>query len=338
MILRCVVMKFAILSLLLITINCGQEPTGAPRSVRAVAKGVKSLDNWIREFRKHYFKYPIDALDWIKLHPKIKTTGIKSNLFADELNVSPTAFGRWVNDENDLVTVRLSANRYIFHIDFAPKEQVADALKEFPIKQFKQEGVPIEEIAKHVHFKQPEWNDHSLHTAIGIYVDRTEFVVPQMKDKKVIFRKGFTPEEQVADALKEFPAKQFKQEGVPIEEIAKHVHFKQPEWNDHSLHKAIGRHINKKEFVAQLMSTKRLISNKSKRVIFRKGFTPKEQVANALKEFPIKQFEQEGVPIEEIAKHVHFKQSEWDDHGLHTAIGKHMAVLLDNQRSRSRRN
>ena len=182
-------MRFAILSLLLTTINCGQEPTGAPRSIRAITKGVKSLDNWIQEFRKHLFKHPIDALDWIKLHPKIKTTGIESNLFADELNVSSSVWGRWVNNEHDLVTVTVNNKKYIFHKGFTPKEQVANAIDKFPAKQLEQEGVPIEEIAKHVHFKQPEWNDRGLHHAIGKYVDRNKFVTQNLNGMTVIFIK-----------------------------------------------------------------------------------------------------------------------------------------------------
>ena len=215
-------MKFAplaLVALLLITLNCGQEPTGTPRSSRAITKVVKSLDNWIQEFRKHYLKlkHPIDALDWIKLHPKIKTTGIESNLFADELNVHPAVWGRWVNDENDLVTVNFIKNRqkykYIFHIDFTPKEQVAKAIDKFHAKQFKEQGVSIEEIAEHVHFRNPEWGDRGFHMSIGMYIDKDEFVARKLNNgsklkQTVIFRKGFTPKEQVANALKEFPVKQ----------------------------------------------------------------------------------------------------------------------------------
>ena len=273
-------MKFTpliLVTLLLIIISCSQEPTGAPRSSRAITKVVKSLDDWIQEFRKHYhlFKHPIDALDWIKLHPKIKTTGIESNLFANELNVHPAVWGKWVNGENDLVTVSLSTNRqvdkYIFHIDFTPKEQVAKAIKEFPhSEQFKQQGVAIKEIAEHVHFRQPEWSDHGLHRVIGRYIDTSEFVTRRLRTgskQMVIFREGLTPEEQVDKALKEFPhPEQFKQQGVAIEEIAKHVHFRQPEQSDQGFHRAIGEYMDKKKFVTQQIERKT--------VIFRKGFTP----------------------------------------------------------------
>ena len=216
-------MKFTLLTfvtLLLITISCGQEPTGTPRFIRTIM-----VMKQTPAFRQ-YFERSIDALDWIKRQPQIKTTGIDSSLYADELGVHPSVWGRVVNNESDLTTVRVSSRKYyydygefvsdtdepftwhekqvrwevaegviklIFRQGFTPKEQVASAIKKFPAKQFEQEGVPIEKIAKHVHFRQSGWSDQGFHRAIGRYLDKKKFVTQQIERKTVIFRKGFTP-------------------------------------------------------------------------------------------------------------------------------------------------
>ena len=96
------------ITLFVILASCDQEPIGTPRSVRAVTNGTKLFDELVQKFREQHFKHSIDALDWIKRHAKIKTTGIESNLFANELHVSPHVWGRWINNDPDLMTVRLS--------------------------------------------------------------------------------------------------------------------------------------------------------------------------------------------------------------------------------------
>ena len=85
---------------------------------------------------------------------------------------------------------------------FTPIEQVANAVDKFPAEQFKKQGVPIEEIAEHVHFRQPEWNDNGFHASIGKYIDKNKFVTQQIKGKVVIFRKRTASYREKGDILK----------------------------------------------------------------------------------------------------------------------------------------
>ena len=315
-------------TLFVILASCSQEPIGTPRSVRTVTNGAKLFDELVQKFREQHFKHPIDALDWIKHHTKIRTTGIESHLFANELHIPPHVWGRWINDDHDLITVRLSryrnkngstkATAHIFHVSFTPKDQIANALAKFPAEQFEQKGVPLEKIANNVHFKQPEWDDRGFHRAIGRYLlGMEEFVTYRLLGRTTIFRRGFTPKDQLTNALANFPDEQFQQKGVPLKKIADNVYFKQPEWDDHSFQQVIGQHLREiKEIV--------VIRTDKKRVIFRKGYTPKEQIAKAIEKFPAEQFKQQGVPFEKIADNVHFRQPGYNDLAFFISIGQHL--------------
>ena len=74
----------------------------------------------------------------------------------------------------------------IFRKGFTPKEQVAKAIKKFPVEQFRQQGVPLEEIADNVYFKQPEWDKRGFHRIISQYIDKDKFVVSRETEKKRI--------------------------------------------------------------------------------------------------------------------------------------------------------
>lgn len=302
------VMAFVVLA------NYGQQLRGIPARVMTA----KPVDSLIQAFRKQHFKRPIDALSWIKRHPNIKTTGIESNLFADELHVAPSIWGRWVNDEFDLVTVRMQNATYIFHKDFTPLDQIAKALAKLPDEQFKQQGALFEKIVENVHFQRPEWSASVFHRVVGRYLRKMEeFVTHRVHGGMAIFYKGYTPKEQVVKVLDEFPKEQFRRQGLPIEKITDDLHFKQPEWDDHSFRQAIGRHIRETgEFVLRRVD--------KKRVIFYKGFTPEEQVAKALDNFSDEQFKSIGVPFDKIAEDVHYRQPRYNDRGFHISVGQHL--------------
>lgn len=276
---RGIVMKMTlwIVALAVIT-SCGQQPTGEHKFARAIAEGVQTADELLLAFRKHNFKNMDDALEWIKTQPILKTIGIKSNLFADELGVTRVSWGRLINEDSDLVLKRRSKNygsisSYIFLDGYTPTEQITKALNKFFDEDHRQ-SVAIEEVVKEVSFVSDMSHD-GINAIIGKYIDKTKFILkePPSKRKKYIYRKeNLSPEgqmdkigqgavkevtkeekvNQVAKALDKFFNEDLRKK-VAIEEIADEVSFGS-EMKPHGLHIAISKYINKDEFITKQLT------------------------------------------------------------------------------------
>ena len=139
----------------------------------------------------------------------------------------------------------------------------------------------------------------------------------------LVYVKGHTPREQVAQALGEFKEEDFQQ-GVPFDKIAAKVHFQQDDWDEGSLHNSIGQLLDSKKYVVE-----RVTADGSKHsLVYAKGHTPREQVARALGEFKVGRTLKQGVPLSKIAEKVHFQQDDWNEHALHNSISH----LLDGKK------
>ena len=321
-------MRLISASVLLATLlGCGsqiQEHDGNLQSIRALDKSVTEL-NKIRKIIKNHIHDPEEALEFLHTHPFVKTIGIRSNLFANELGIHPRVWGRYVNSDSSLTTKNLSVEgkpeRHIFTKGFLPEDQIARVIDDLDPERFKQ-GVAIEEVANNVHFKQEFWTMQGFHRAIGRYLDKKKYVTHRIradgKTETRIFDKGFLPEDQVTRVIDGLDSEKLKQ-GVTIAEIADAVHFKQDTWSTDVFHTAVGMYLDKKKYTPHLIT----IDGKPETYIYTKGFLPEEQVAKAIDGLDEERFKQ-GVLIEEIADAVHFKQDSWSTHSFHKAIGQYL--------------
>ena len=274
---------------------------------------------------KNIFRHTDDALAFLRTHPAIKTQGLLSNLFAAELDLHPSVWGKYVNSDSALVTQQISVDgmgeKYIFAKGFTPAEQIAAYLDTLDLETLK-EGVPIAQVADNVSFKQENWTTHGFHTAIGSYLDTNKYVTQQImvdgKTEKYIFAKGFTPAEQIAAYLASIDAEAL-QRGMPIAQVADNVSFKQEGWTTEGFHKSIGHYLDKNEYVTQQI----VVDGMGEKYIFAKGFTPPEQIDRYLDSIDPETLK-EGVPIAQLADNTSFKQEGWTTEGFHTAIGSYL--------------
>ena len=234
-----------------------------------------------------------------------------------------------MNAESDLLTqqIRVSGVRElnIFTKGFTPREQLDKVLNSLPEEQL-QQGVPITQVADNVSFRRESWTDHEFHTSIGTILDRKKYVsqsisVGNMRELR-LFKKGFTPREQITKFLNSLPEEQLQQ-GVPIAQVTEKVRFRQESWTDHEFHTSIGLLLDRKKYVNQRI----VIGEIVKRFIFAKGFTPREQITKFLNRLPEEQLKQ-GVPITQVADNVSFRQEGWTDQYFHQSIGR----LLDKEK------
>ena len=185
-------MRLIGISILLATLlGCGSqipEHGSNLQSIRALNK--------IRKIIKKRIHHPEEALEFLHTHPFVKTIGIRSNLFAEELGMHPNVWGRYVNSDSSLITKGLLVDgkieRHIFTKGFLPEEQVARVIDGLNPERFKQ-GVAIEEIAAVVDFKQDSWSTKGFHKAIGLYLDKkkhvTRLITVDGKPETYIFAK-----------------------------------------------------------------------------------------------------------------------------------------------------
>ena len=321
-------MRWIGISILLATLlGCGsqvQEHDGNLQSIRALDKSTTAL-NKIRKIIKNHIHHPEEALEFLHTHPFVKTIGIRSNLFAEELGMHPSVWGRHVNGDSSLTTKQLPIDgkleTHIFAKGFLPKNQVARVIDGLDPERLKQ-GVAIEEIADAVHFKQDSWSTEGFHIAIGRYIDKKKYVTRQIlvdgKTETRIFDKGFLPEDQVTRVIDGLDSERFKQ-GVAIEEVANNVHFKQDSWSTMGFHNVIGLYLDRKKYVTRQIT----VGGKDETRIFAKGFSPEDQVARVIGDLDEERLKQ-GVAIEEIADAVHFKKDSWSTEGIHKAIGSYL--------------
>ena len=314
-------MRLISISMLLATLlGCGsqvQEHDGNLQSIGALNK--------IRKIIKQRIHHPEEALEFLHTHPFVKTIGIRSNLFAEELGIHPIVWGRYVNSDSFLTTKQIQVDgkpeRRIFAKGFLPEEQLARAIDNLDPERLKQ-GAAIEEVAAAVHFKQDSSSTEVFHKAISKYLDRkkyvTRLIMADGKPETYIFAKGFSPEDQVARVIDDLDPERLKH-GVAIEEVAAAVHFKQDSWSMQSIHTAIGKYLNRKKYVTNLIT----IDGKQERRIFAKVFLPEDQVARAIDGLDEERFKQ-GVAIAEVADAVHFKQDSWSMQSFHKAIGSYL--------------
>ena len=206
---------------------------------------------------KNIFRHTDDALAFLRTHPAIKTQGLLSNLFAAELDLHPSVWGKYVNSDSALVTQQISVDgmgeKYIFAKGFTPAEQIAAYLDSIDPEALK-EGVPIAQLADNVSFKQEGWTTREFHTSIGVYLDKKKYVTqPIMVDRKketYIYATGFTPDKQITAYLDGIDAEAL-QNGMPTAQVADNVSFKQEGWTTEGFHISIGHHLDKKKYVTQ---------------------------------------------------------------------------------------
>ena len=293
-------------------LGCGQPPEQAGTTQKI-------------KLPKNIFRHPDDALAFLRTHPAIKTQGLLSNLFAAELDLHPSVWGKYVNSDSALVTQQIKVDgmgeKYIFAKGFTPREQIAAYLDSIDAEAL-QNGMPTAQIADNVSFKQENWTTHGFHTAIGGYRDKKKYVTqPIMVDgmgEKYIFAKGFTPAEQIAAYLATLDLETLK-EGVPIAQLADNVSFKQEGWTTEGFHNSIGSYLDKNEYVTQ----KIMVDGKTETYIYTTGFTPREQIAAYLATLDLETLK-EGVPIAQLADNVSFKQEGWTTEGFHNSIGGYL--------------
>lgn len=196
--------------------------------------------------------YELEILELIKGHPQIKTTGIRSDIFGTDSK----HLRKLLKNDPELALVKMSNNgrkmQLFFHQGFTPRKQLNRILDDLPEQKLLQ-GVLAGELATKVSFGK-YLDKRGLNTQLGIFVDKDRFSVFSMlmngKRTQLVFRKGFTPKEQVAKALEGFSERQLKH-GVSIEEIAEKVHYGK-HLTDRGLHISIGRHLDKEKFVVSL--------------------------------------------------------------------------------------
>ena len=129
-------MRLIGISVLLATLlSCGrQEHDGNLQSITALNK--------VRKIIKQRIHHPEEALEFLHTHPFVKTIGIRSNLFAEELGIHPNVWGRHVNGDSSLTTKLLFVEgkheKHIFAKGFLPEDQVARAIDKLDPERFKQ--------------------------------------------------------------------------------------------------------------------------------------------------------------------------------------------------------
>ena len=239
-----------------------------------------------------------------------------------------TSIGHLI-DRKEYVSQLIKADgrseKFIFAKGFTPQEQIDKALNSLSKEQLER-GVPIAQVADKVSFRQEGLTDHGFHISIGHLLDRKKYVSQQIKvdgrSERLIFAKGFTPQEQIDKALNSLSKEQLER-GVPIAQVADKVSFRQEGLTDNGFHNSIGQLLDRKKYVSQNIS----VDGRSERLIFAKGFTPKEQLDEALNSLSKEQLER-GVPIAQVADKVSFRQEGCTDKGFHTSIGQ----LLDRKK------
>ena len=274
---------------------------------------------------KNIFRHPDDALAFLRTHPAIKTQGLLSNLFAAELHLYPSVWGRYVNSDSALVTQQIMVDgkteKYIFAKSFTPPEQIAAYLDSIDAEAL-QQGMPIAQVADNTTFKQEGWTTEGFHISIGHYLDKKKYVIQRIRvDGKLetcIYAKGFTPPEQIAAYLATLDPEAL-QKGVPIAQVADNVSFQQENWTTHEFHTSIGGYRDKKKYVTQTI----MVDGKIERYIFATGFTPPEQIERFLATLDLETLK-EGAPIAQLADNVSFKQENWTTEGFHTSIGGYL--------------
>ena len=304
-------MKLFVITALLL-LGCGQLPeqAGTTQKIR---------------LQKNIFLHTDDALAFLRKHPAIKTQGLLSNLFAAELHLHPSVWGRYVNSDSALVTQRIKGDgkieRYIFFTGFTPTEQIDRYLTSLNTETL-QRGVPIAQIADNISFKQEGWTTQGFHISIGSYLDKKKYVTQKIRvDRKseiYIFFTGFTPTEQIDRYLTSLNTETL-QRGVPIAQIADNISFKQEGWTTQGFHISISSYLDKKKYVAQLLQ----VDGKIERYIFFTGFTPTEQIDRYLTSLNTETL-QRGVPIAQVADNASFKQEGWTTQGFHISIGSYL--------------
>ena len=172
-------MRLIGISVLLATLlGCGSQVQEHDSSLQSIA-----ALNKLRKIIKKRIHHPDEALEFLHTHPLVKTTGIRSNLFTEELGIHPNVWGRYVNSDSSLTTklsfVEGNLEQHIFAKGFLPEDQVARVIDGLDPERLKQ-GVPVKEVADAVHFKQDSWPMQGFHTAIGKYLDRKKYVTRQI--------------------------------------------------------------------------------------------------------------------------------------------------------------
>ena len=203
-----------------------------------------------------YLKHVDDALAFLRRHPATKTRGILSKLYADELDMHPSVWGRYVNSDSALVTRKIEVDgkreKFIFVKGFTPDAQITRYLESLDPEMLKQ-GVPIAEVGDNVAYKQDSWSFEVFHTSIGQHLDRKKYVTRQIKvddgrREIFIFARGFTPSDQITRYLESLDPEILKQ-GVPIAQVGDNVAYKQDSWSLGGFHTSIGSYLDKKKYV-----------------------------------------------------------------------------------------
>ena len=270
-----------------------------------------------------YLKHVDDALAFLRRHPATKTRGILSKLYADELDIHPSVWGRYVNSDSWLVTREIVADgrpeTYIFVKGFTPRDQIIKYLESLDPEILKR-GVPIAQVGDNVAYKQDSWSLESFHTSIGLYLDKKKYVTRLISvdgEKTLIFAKGFTPDAQITRYLESLDPEILKQ-GVPIAQVGDNVAYKRDSWSFEGFHASIGKYIDRKKYV-----THKIKVDGEKALIFAKGFTPDAQITRYLESLD-PEILKRGVPIAQVGDNVAYKQDGWSLRGFHKSIGSYL--------------
>ena len=107
-------MRLISASVLLATLlGCGRQIPNHDGNLQSI-----TALNKIRKIIKKRIHHPEEALEFLHTHPFVKTIGIRSNLFAEELGMHPNVWGRYVNSDSSLMTKQLQVEgkleTYIF--------------------------------------------------------------------------------------------------------------------------------------------------------------------------------------------------------------------------------
>ena len=268
-----------------------------------------------------YLKHVDDALAFLRRHPATKTRGILSKLYADELDMHPTVWGRYVNSDFFLMTYEVAVDgkveRFIFVKGFTPDAQITRYLESLDPEILKR-GVPIAQVGKHVAYKRDSWSLRGFNKSIGSHLDQKKYVTSQIKGdgrpKKLIFVKGFTPDAQITRYLESLDPEMLKR-GVPIAQVGDNVTYKQDSWSLRGFNKSIGSYLDQKKYVTRKINVDVYI--------FAKDFTPDDQITRYLKGLD-PEILKRGVPIAQVGDNVAYRQDSWSLRGFHNSIGKYL--------------
>ena len=308
-------MKLFIITAVVLLHGCGSyqfpEQTGTTQDTRIASKYIKTLVD--------------DALAFLRRHPATKTRGILSKLYADELDMHPTVWGRYVNSDFFLITRNIAVDgkveKFIFVKGFTPRDQIIKYLESLDPEMLKR-GVPVAQVGDNVAYKRDSQSLKGFYTSIGQHLDRKKYATHKIlvdgRHERFIFAIGFTPSDQITRYLESLDPEILKQ-GVPIAQVGKHLAYKQDGWSLRDFHISIGHYLDQKKYVTRQIA----VDGKVETFIFAKGFTPGDQITGYLKSLDPEILKQ-GVPIAQVGKHLAYKQDSWSLGGFHYSIGSYL--------------